>query len=76
MSNNRIVTSPSERVQALSDSFKDVLSLGQRYVDLLDQLAQTKDAKNLLSATNKLAKLTWRMHLLIFHHIIKQLTII
>ncbi len=27
MSNNRIVTSPSERVQALSDSFKDVLSL-------------------------------------------------
>ena len=57
MSNNRIVTSPSERVQALSDSFKDVLSLGQRYVDLLDQLAQTKDAKNLLSATNKLAKL-------------------
>lgn len=57
MSNNRIVTSPSERVQALSDSFKDVLSLGQKYVDLLDQLAQTKDAKNLLSAANKLTKM-------------------
>lgn len=57
MSNNRIVTSPSERVQALSDSFKDVLNLGQRYVELLDQLAQTKDAKNLLSATTKLAKM-------------------
>ncbi|MCD7133633.1 hypothetical protein [Limosilactobacillus rudii] len=57
MSNNRIVTSPSERVQALSDSFKDVLNLGRRYVELLDQLAQTKDTKNLLSATTKLAKM-------------------
>lgn len=57
MSNNRIVTSPSERVQALSDSFKDVLQLGRRYVDLLDQLAQTKDTKVLLEATTKLAKM-------------------
>lgn len=57
MSNNRIVTSPSERVQALSDSFKDVLSLGKQYVELLDQLAQTKDTKQLLAATIKLAKM-------------------
>lgn len=57
MSNNRIVTSPSERVQALSDSFKDVLSLGQKYVDLLDRLAQTKDTKDLLAATIKLTKM-------------------
>ncbi|WP_076459364.1 hypothetical protein [Limosilactobacillus caccae] len=57
MSNNRIVTSPSERVQALSASFKDVLSLGQRYVALLDQLAATDRAADLLAATTKLAKM-------------------
>lgn len=57
MSNNRIVTSPSERVQALSDSFKDVLSLGRKYVELLDRLAQTEDTKNLLAATIKLTKM-------------------
>lgn len=57
MSNNRIVTSPSERVQALSTSFKDVLSLGQRYVALLDQLSQTDRAAELLTATTKLAKM-------------------
>ena len=56
MSNN-IISSPSERVHALSDSFKDILKLGHQYTDLLDQLAQTNDAKKLLAATVKLAKM-------------------
>lgn len=51
---NKIVTSPSERVLALSDSFKDILKLGQQYVDLLDQLAKTDEAEELLAAASKL----------------------
>lgn len=57
MSNNQIISSPSERVQVLSDSFKDVLNLGKRYVELLDQLAQTNRAQDLLSASTSLTKM-------------------
>ena len=57
MMSNNIISSPSERVHALSDSFKDILKLGHQYTDLLDQLAQTNDAKKLLAATVKLAKM-------------------
>jgi hypothetical protein len=53
---NKIVTSPSERVLALSDSFKGVLKLGQQYVDLLDQLAKTDEAEDLLAAASQLIK--------------------
>ncbi|MGM9892270.1 hypothetical protein [Limosilactobacillus sp.] len=57
MNNNKMISSPSEQLTALADSFKDVLKLGQRYVDLLDQLAQTDDAEEMLAATNQLVTL-------------------
>lgn len=57
MNNNKMISSPSERLSALSDSFKDVLKTGQRYVKLLDQLAETDDAREMLLATNELVKL-------------------
>ncbi|KRM24828.1 hypothetical protein FD32_GL001241 [Limosilactobacillus panis DSM 6035] len=41
----------------LADSFKDVLKMGQKYVDLVDQLAQTEDPQEMLSATSQLVKL-------------------
>lgn len=55
--NNKMISSPSERLTALSDSFKDVLKMGQDYVSLLDQLAQTDDAEEMLSATTELVRL-------------------
>lgn len=54
---NKLVTSPSGRLLALSDSFKDVLKLGKRYVDLLDQLAKTDEPKELLDAAEQLVSL-------------------
>lgn len=57
MNNSKMISSPSEQLTALSDSFKDVLKLGQQYVDLLDQLAQTDAAEKMLTATTALVKL-------------------
>lgn len=54
---NKIVTSPAERLLALSDSFKNVLALGKRYVDLLDQLAKTDQPADLLQAAQQLVSL-------------------
>lgn len=53
---NKIDNSPSSRIAALSESFKDVLRRGQQYVDLLDQLAQTDQAADLLTAAGELTK--------------------
>lgn len=53
---NKIENSPTAKITALSDSFKQVLTRGQQYVDLLDQLAQTSDAKELLAAAEKLTE--------------------
>ncbi|WP_267202280.1 hypothetical protein [Limosilactobacillus kribbianus] len=57
MTSNKIVDSPSARVTALADSFKSVLKRGQQYVDLLDQLAETNQANELLAAATALTKL-------------------
>lgn len=57
MTSNKIVDSPSARVTALADSFKSVLKRGQQYVDLLDQLAETDQASELLDAATALTKL-------------------
>jgi hypothetical protein len=58
MNNNKTTSSsPRERLTALSDSFKDVLKMGQKYVNLIDQLAQTNDPAEMLSATSQLVKL-------------------
>lgn len=57
MNNSKMISSPSEQLSALADSFKDVLKIGQRYVNLLDQLAKTDDAREMLSATTELVKL-------------------
>lgn len=54
MTSNKMIDSPAARISALSDSFKNVLKRGQRYVDLLDQLAQTGQAKDLLAAATAL----------------------
>lgn len=56
MTSNKIENSPTAKINALSDSFKHVLERGQQYVDLLDQLAQTDDAEDLLAAAEKLAE--------------------
>ena len=56
MTSNKIENSPTAKINALSDSFKQVLKRGQQYVDLLDQLAQTDDAEELLAAAEKLAE--------------------
>lgn len=53
---NKIDNSPAARISALSDSFKDVLKRGQQYVDLLDQLASTTQAEDLLAAAGELTK--------------------
>ncbi|QZN92464.1 hypothetical protein KZE55_06540 [Limosilactobacillus panis] len=58
MNNSKTLSSsPRERLTALADSFKDVLKMGQKYVDLVDQLAQTEDPQEMLSATSQLVKL-------------------
>lgn len=58
MNNSKTISSsPRERLTALSDSFKDVLKMGQKYVDLVDKLAQTDDPSEMLSATSQLVKL-------------------
>ncbi|EEW53455.1 hypothetical protein [Limosilactobacillus antri] len=57
MNNNKLINSPQGRLTTLSASFKDVLKMGQRYVQLLDQLAETTDAKEMLAATTQLAEL-------------------
>lgn len=57
MNNNKMISSPQEHLTALADAFKDVLKLGQRYVELLDQLAGTDDAQEMLAATTQLVKL-------------------
>lgn len=53
---NKIENSPAARISALADSFKDVLKRGQQYVDLLDQLASTDQAEDLLAAAGKLTE--------------------
>lgn len=53
---NKIENSPAARITALADSFKDVLKRGQQYVDLLDQLASTDQAEELLAAAGKLTE--------------------
>lgn len=57
MTSKKLGTTPSARITALADSFKDILKLGQNYVDLLDQLAQTTDPQELLDAANQLVQL-------------------
>ena len=57
MNNNKMISSPQARLTALSASFKDVLKLGRHYVELLDQLAETEDAQEMLAATTQLAEL-------------------
>lgn len=57
MNNKQMVSSPSQSLMALSDSFKKVLKLGQRYTELLDQLAQTDQAEEMLTAAEELIKL-------------------
>lgn len=58
MNNSKTLSSsPRERLTVLADSFKDVLKMGQKYVDLVDQLAQTEDPQEMLSATSQLVKL-------------------
>lgn len=54
MTSNKMIDSPAARISALADSFKDVLKRGQQYVKLLDQLAQTGQAKDLLTAATTL----------------------
>ncbi|MGN1279168.1 MAG: hypothetical protein ACI4T4_00635 [Limosilactobacillus sp.] len=56
MTSNKIENSPAAKISALSDSFKQVLKRGQQYVGLLDQLAQTSDASELLAAAAKLSE--------------------
>ncbi|MFR0772031.1 MAG: hypothetical protein ACLSH6_10190 [Limosilactobacillus pontis] len=53
---NKIENSPAARITALADSFKDVSKARQHYVDLLDQLASTDQAEELLSAAGKLTE--------------------
>lgn len=53
---NKIVNSPAARISSLADSFKDVLKRGQQYVELLDQLASTDQAEDLLTAASKLTE--------------------
>lgn len=57
MSNSRMLNQPSEQVSALAHSFEQGLEKGQKYVELLTRLAQTEDAKELMSATHDLVDL-------------------
>lgn len=50
MANNQLTASPSKQVSLLADSLKTGLTLGQQYVELLKQLAETDSAAELLAA--------------------------
>ena len=57
MNNDQMLNRPSEQVNALANSFKNGLAIGQHYVELLTKLANTDEAHDLLDATNDLIKL-------------------
>lgn len=54
MSNEQMVSTATEKVQALSDSLTAGLRIGEQYVGLLNDLCQKTDPHDLLSATMKL----------------------
>lgn len=54
MANNQLTASPSKQVSLLADSLKTGLTLGQQYVELLKQLAETDSAAELLAAAQQL----------------------
>ncbi len=57
MSNSQIVSTATDKVRALSASLKDGLLVGKRYVDLLNELVETNEPQDLLSATEELVNL-------------------
>ena len=57
MSNEQMVSTATEKVQALSDSLTDGLRIGEQYVGLLNDLCQKTDPQDLLSAVMKLNKI-------------------
>lgn len=57
MSNEQMLQSATEKVQALSNSIADGLKIGEHYVDLLNELATEDDPQKLLDATIKLTQL-------------------
>lgn len=57
MSNNQMVQTATDKVQALSQSLSSGLKIGEDYVKLLNQLATADDAKELLDATFNLTQL-------------------
>ncbi|KRL27363.1 hypothetical protein FD27_GL001121 [Limosilactobacillus frumenti DSM 13145] len=54
MANNQLTASPSKQVSLLADSLTTGLTLGQQYVQLLKQLAETESAAELLDAAQQL----------------------
>ena len=54
MANNQLTASPSKQVSLLADSLTTGLTLGQQYVQLLKQLAETDSASDLLDAAQQL----------------------
>lgn len=57
MSNEQMVSTATEKVQALSDSLTYGLRIGEQYVGLLNDLCQKTDPQDLLSAVMKLNKI-------------------
>lgn len=57
MSNEQMVSTATEKVQALSDSLTDGLRIGEQYAGLLNDLCQKTDPQDLLSAVMKLNKI-------------------
>lgn len=57
MSNEQMLETATEKVQALSDSLTNGLRIGEQYVALLNELSGKADPKDLLTATEKLTKI-------------------
>ncbi|WP_251547931.1 hypothetical protein [Limosilactobacillus caecicola] len=57
MSNERVLQTATERVQALSESLTTGLRIGEQYVALLNELSEKADPAELLTATQKLTML-------------------
>lgn len=57
MTSKQIVSTATDKVRALAGSIQEGLLVGKRYVDLLNQLVQTKDATDLLAASKELTAL-------------------
>lgn len=58
MSNNQMLSSATDRVRSLSNSISQGLQIGQRYVELLNQLVSTTQPQELFSATQQLDELS------------------